>query len=116
MQLCYLKLRDTYFFAVINPVFSKNSTIFGYPINLISANIDITPFNNLRIVAGATYNLNGIQYNEQWRKAGFTTYRFGIYYKISCISVGFVISRTNIVIMNTPSDIVYRFKIAFKGF
>ena len=96
--------------------YSKNSTIFGYPIDLISANIGITPFNNLRIVAGATYNLNGIQYNEQWRKAGFTTYRFGIYYKISCISVGFVISRTNIVITNTPSDIVYRFKVAFKGF
>ena len=96
--------------------FSKEATILNYGINLLSMNINILPFKSLRLSASATYNVKGSQYDDRWKKAGFTRYSFAIYYQISCVLLGVSITKTNLAIKNTPGDLIYKFKIALKGF
>ncbi len=95
---------------------SKNATFLNYPMQLLTLNAKIAPTNKFKIIATTMYNFKSLQIDDSKRKAGFIMYNVGAYYTISCLTIGFTISRTNFVISNTPSDTIIRIKIAFAGF
>ena len=95
---------------------SKSANIGRTPMSAISMHANIELTKKLKIISSVVYNIKGAKYNDVYIAPNFTTYSFGAYYVISCMSVGAIVSKTNFALQNTPSDTVFRIKFSFAGF
>ncbi len=96
--------------------FSKNATIFQQPLQIVRLNMSIMPTKKLKLLANVNYNINGSNEPASVTKRGLINFNAGIYYIISCIQVGFLVSRNNISMANIPSTTIYRFQFSLVGF
>ena len=97
-------------------LYNKNATIIGAAFDVLSSSIVLLPTQNLRIIANMNYNFKGFNTLYGWKNGGLTYIGGGVYYRISCISLGFVISKSFFSLTGIPNDVVYRFKFTFSGF
>ena len=95
--------------------FSKYATSIGAGFDSLGVMLIANPTTKLNFIANMSYNSKGVDTQYGWKKGGITYYSIGAYYTISCLKIGFTLSRNLFSLTNIPNDIVYRFKFAFTG-